>query len=78
MLIKSEIGLWVVGPRRDSSTDWGCRQNGEPTPKHALNRRNSRKMTVAVQLTPTRSTTSLSTHYQNYPATSIKHEHMLR
>jgi hypothetical protein len=46
MLIKSEIGLWVVGPRRDSSTDWGCRQNGEPiTQKHALNRRNSRKMT---------------------------------
>ena len=34
---------------------------------------------VAVQLTPTRSTTSLSTHYQNYSATSIKHEHhMLR
>ena len=34
---------------------------------------------VGVQLTPTRSTTSLSTHYQNYSATSIKHEHhMLR
>ena len=32
--------------RVTSSTDWGCRQNGEPTPKHALNRRNSRKMTL--------------------------------
>ena len=35
-----------MGGRATSSTDWGCRQNGKPiTPKHALNRRNSRKMT---------------------------------